>query len=196
MQTARTLFEEADPFEGKERIENLSPQFRTFADEKYKCCYSPEVLLGYMYAVLHSPTYRTKYREFLKRDFARIPFVDERETFTRLSTLGWELLQVHLLKSIPQALEVDVTGGDFDVKKPQYDAEHERLHINKTDYFSQVPQDVWEFHIDGYPVLDTYLKSRKGRTLSLDEIEAIQTIANALRFTIDQRQRIDACWPP
>ena len=56
LQTARTLFEEADPFEGKERIENFSPQFRKFADEKYKCCYSPEVLLGYMYAVMQSPT--------------------------------------------------------------------------------------------------------------------------------------------
>lgn len=196
LQTARTLFEEADPFEGKERIENFSPQFRKFADEKYKCCYSPEVLLGYMYAVMHSPTYRTKYREFLKRDFAHIPFVDERETFAKLSTLGWELLQVHLFKSIPQAVAVDVTGGDFDVENVQYDAKHERLYINKTDYFSEVPQDVWEFHIDGYAVLDTYLKSRKGRTLSLDEIEAIQNIVNALRFTIEQMQRIDACWQP
>ena len=196
LQTAGTLFEEADSFKGKERIENFSPQFRKFADEQYKCCYSPEALLGYMYAVMHSPTYRTKYREFLKRDFSRIPFVDERETFANLSTLGWELLQVHLLKSIPQAVAVDVTGGDFDVEKVQYDAKHERLSINETDSFSPVPQDVWEFHIDGYPVLDTYLKSRKGRTLSLDEIEAIQNIANALRFTIDQMQRIDACWQP
>ena len=149
-----------------------------------------------MYAVMHSPTYRTRYREFLKRDFSRIPFVDERETFARMSTLGWELLQVHLLKSIPQVLDVDVTGGDFGVENPQYDAEHERLYINKTQYFSRLPQDVWGFHIDGYPVLNTYLKSRKGRTLSLDEIEAIQNIANALRFTIDQMQRIDACWQP
>lgn len=196
LQTAGTLFEEADSFKGKERVENFSPQFRKFADEQYKCCYSPEALLGYMYAVMHSPTYRAKYREFLKRDFSRIPFVDERETFANLSTLGWELLQVHLLKSIPQAVAVDVTGGDFDVENVQYEAKHERLSINKTDSFSPVPQDVWEFHIDGYPVLDTYLKSRKGRTLSLDEIEAIQNIANALRFTIEQMQRIDACWQP
>ena len=195
-QIAGTLFEEADSFQGKERIENFSPQFRKFADEKYKCYYSPEVLLGYMYAVMHSPTYRTKYREFLKLDFPRIPFVDKRETFATLSTLGWKLLQVHLLKSIPQALDVDVTDGDFDVENSHYDAEHERMYINKTQYFAPVPQDVWGFHIDGYQVLDTYLKSHKDRTLSLDEIEAIQNIANALRFTIDQMQRIDECWQP
>ena len=137
-----------------------------------------------------------KYRDFLRLDFPRIPFVDKRETFATLSTLGWELLQVHLLKSIPQALDVDVTGSDFVVEKPCYEALRERLYINKTQYFAPVPKDVWEFHIDGYPVLGTFLKYRKGRMLSLDEIEAIQSIINALRFTIDQMQRIDECWQP
>ena len=190
------LFENVDPLEGKERIENFSQKFREFVDKKYECHYSPEVLLGYIYAVMHSPTYRVKYRDFLRLDFPRIPFVDKRETFATLSTLGWELLQAHLLKSIPQALDVDVTGSDFVVEKPCYEAVHERLYINKTQYFAPVPKDVWEFHIDGYPVLGTFLKYRKGRMLSLDEIEAIQNIINALRFTIDQMQRIDECWPP
>ena len=149
-----------------------------------------------MYAVLHSPTYREKYRDFLKIDFPRVPFVNQRETFEALAALGWELVQAHLLKAIPQALTVDVTPGDFAVEKPAYDAQRERLHINKAQYFAPVPQDVWEFHIDGYQVLKQYLKSRKGRTLSLDEIENIQNVVNVLRFTIDQMQRIDACWKP
>ena len=57
-----------------------------------------------------------------------------------------------------------------------------------------MPQDVWAFHIGGYQVLYTYLKSRKGQTLSLDEIENIQHIVNVLRFTIDQMERIGECW--
>ena len=191
---ATALFEDEDPFQGKERIENFSPEFRAFIDTHYQHRYSPEDILGYIYAVLHSPTYRQKYLDFLKTDFPRIPFVDERETFETLSQIGWELMQAHLLKTIPDTLTVDVTAGDFTVEKPRYDPQHERLYINKTQYFSSVPQNVWAFHIGGYQVLSTYLKSRKGRTLSLDEIENIQHIVNVLRFTIDQMERIGECW--
>ena len=191
-----SLFEEDDPFQGKERIENFTPQFRAFVDEEYKRRYSPEDILGYAYAVLYSLTYREKYRDFLKIDFPRIPFVNQRDTFETLSTLGWDLVQAHLLKAVPQSLKVEPTPGDFTVEKPVYDARRERLHISKQQYFSPVPQDVWEFHIGGYQVLNQYLKSRKGRTLSLDEIENVQNVVNVLRFTIDQMQRIDACWKP
>ena len=191
-----SLFEKDDPFEGKERIENFSPKFRAFVDKHYQHHYSPEEILGYIYAVLHSPTYRETYLDFLKIDFPRIPFVKQRKTFEALSALGWELIQAHLLKSIPQELNVAVTKGDFKVEKPAYDSQNERLHINKTQYFSPVPADVWAFHIGGYQVLDKYLKSRKGRTLSLDEIENIQNVVNVLRFTIDQMGRIDVTWKP
>ena len=190
------LFEDADPFQGKERIENLSPKFRAFIDAKYKHPYSPEDILGYVYAVLHSSTYRETYLDFLKIDFPRIPFVNQCKTFEALSALGWELIQAHLLKSIPQELNVAVTKGDFKVEKPTYDPQHERLRINKTQYFSPVPRDVWAFHIGGYQVLDKHLKSRTGRTLSLDEIENVQNVVNVLRFTIDQMKRIDECWRP
>ena len=191
-----TLLEEDDPFEHKERIENFSQQFRAFINANYQHRYSPEDILGYIYAVLHSPTYRQKYLDFLKTDFPRIPFVDDRTAFETLSQLGWGLLQAHLLKSIPATLNVDVTSGDFKVEKPHYDPQYERLHINKQQSFRPIPADVWDFHIGGYQVLDKYLKSRKGRTLSLDEIENVQNIVNVLRFTIEQMERIDECWKP
>ena len=193
---ATRLFEDKDPFQGKERIENFSPEFRAFVDTHYQHHYSPEDILSYIYAVLHSPTYRQKYLDFLKIDFPHIPFVNERETFEALAALGRELMQAHLLKTIPDTLTVDVTAGNFVVEKPRYDSQNERLYMNKTQYFSPVPRDVWAFHIRGYQVLDKYLKSRKGRVLSLDEIENIQNVVNVLRFTIDQMERIDNCWKP
>ena len=192
-ENVKGMFKEEGPFQGEDRVENFSRNFRTFMDKKYKRHYGPEEILGYLYAVFHSPTYRGKYLEFLKNDFPRVPFVTRRKTFETLSALGWELIQAHLLKSLPQEPVIDVTSGDFIVERPRYDARSERLHINKQQHFSSVPCDVWEFHIDGYQVLDKYLKSRKGRTLSLDEIETVQAIVNVLRFTIDQMQRIDAC---
>ena len=184
------LFEETEPFE------NLTKNFRTFVDKEYKHHYSPEDIFGYIYAMLHSPAYRAKYLEFLKSDFPCIPFVDNSKTFEALSALGWELVQVHLIKSVPQKLKVDISPGNFKVEKPTCNDQSQRLNINKTQYFTPVPQDVWDFHIGGYQVLNQYLKARKGRTLSLDEIENVGNMVNVLRFTIDQMQRIDKCWKP
>jgi len=190
------LFEVDDPFNDKDRIENLAPEFRAFIDQKYGHHYEPEEILGYIYAVLHSPTYRRKYAEFLKIDFPRIPFADDRQTFEKLAALGWRLVQAHLLKDIPNQPRVEITKGRDLVEKPTYNAPEQRLYINPQRYFAPVPEDVWNFHIGGYQVLDKYLKSRKGRELSLDEIENIINVVKVLRFTIDQMQEIDATWQP
>ena len=165
-------------------------------DLKYGYHYEPEEILGYIYGVLHSPTYRQKYAEFLKIDFPRIPFVDDRELFEKMSRLGWRLVQAHLLKDIPAQPQVEITRGRDLVEKPTYNAPEQRLYINPQQYFAPVPEDVWNFHIGGYQVLDKYLKSRKGRQLSLDEIENIITVVKVLRFTIDQMREIDEIWQP
>ncbi|MDP3183023.1 MAG: type ISP restriction/modification enzyme [Desulfobaccales bacterium] len=183
-------------FKGKERIENIAPAFRQFIDKKYGHHYEPEEILGYIYAVLHSPTYRRKYAEFLKIDFPRIPFVDDHTTFEKLAALGRQLVQAHLLKDIPATLKVEVTKGSDAVEKPVYAAPQQRLYFNAEQYFAPVPEDVWNFHIGGYQVLDKYLKSRKGRELSLDEKENIMNVIKVLRFTIDRMQEIDEIWRP
>ncbi|MFI5305166.1 MAG: type ISP restriction/modification enzyme [Nitrospiria bacterium] len=191
-----SLFDEEDPFQGKERIENLAPEFRKFLDEKYKNSYSPEEILGYIYAVLHSPTYRKKYLEFMRIDFPRIPFVDNRKTFETLSKLGLALVAAHLLKDIPSNPEVSINKGNNQVDKPVYNSKEQRLYINKTQYFTPVTKDVWNFQIGGYKVLDKYLKYRKGRELTLDENENIINVIKVLRFTIDQMEKIDNVWKP
>ena len=76
----------------------------------------------------------------------------------------------------------------------RWSPEDERISINKTQSFAPVPEPVWNFHIGGYQVIDKYLKSRKGRTLSLDEINHVGRIADALAFTIEQMAKIDAVY--
>jgi len=190
------MIEQIDPFQGKDRIENFSPAFRTFIDNKYEHHYSPEDIMGYIYATLHSTAYRRKYVDFLKRDFPRISFVDDRERFEKLSKLGWALVQAHLLKDIPSKPNVEVSQNDDPIEKPVYDPEGQRLYANKNLYFAPVPEDVWNFYIGGYQVLDRYLKYRKGRRLSLDEKENIINVVRVLRFTIDQMTEIDRTWKP
>ncbi|MBM4300367.1 MAG: hypothetical protein FJ121_02390 [Deltaproteobacteria bacterium] len=190
------LFVEELQAQYNERRENFAPKFRAFIDLKYGHRYEPEEILGYIYAVLHSPAYRQKYAEFLKIDFPRIPFAGDRKTFEALARSGWALVQAHLLKDIPAQPQVDITKGSDRVEKPTYHAPEQRLYINPQQYFAPVPADVWNFHIGGYQVLDKYLKSRKGRQLSLDEIENIINVVKVLRFTIDQMREIDEIWQP
>lgn len=178
-----------------EKVENFTPLFRSFIDKKYAYHFTPEEIFGYIYAVLHAPTYRSVFAEFLRLDFPRIPFVELRDDFERLATLGWDLAQKHLLRDVPQKGLGGFWGkGDYSVEKPTYAEADQSILINKTQYFKPVPKAVWEFHIGGYQVIDKYLKSRKGRTLSLDEIENVTNICNVLQFTIDAMAEIDAIY--
>ena len=182
---------------GSSRTENFTPIFREFLDGQYGEHYDPEQILGYIYAVLHAPTYRSRYAEFLRIDFPRIPFAETPEQFEALSVLGWDLIQTHLLKTVPRSkprLGDYVGKGDHTVDGVVYSPDETTIWINpkRTQGFANVPQAVWDFHIGGYQVLDKYLKSRKGRTLNLDEQTHVGNIAESLNFTIAQMALIDA----
>lgn len=189
-------------FEGGIQKEvNYKKEFIDYFDSKYNKKYVPEEIIGYIYAVLHSPTYRNKYTEFLKIDFPRIPFTDDKKTFEKLSSLGWELTQVHLMKDLDSHLHGnDSIGvysgeGNNEVVKVEYVKNKKtnlfRIKINPNQYFENVPEQIFNFHIGGYQVLDKYLKGRKGRELTLDEIENVEKIVKIIRFTIEQMKKID-----
>ena len=112
----------------------------------------------------------------------------------RMSSLGWALVQAHLLRvpRPPGERIGDYFGkGDHTVESVRYSPQEATIWINRTQGFSNVPQDVWDHHIGGYQVLDKYLKSRKGRALDLDEQTHVGEIAESLAFTIKQMARID-----
>ena len=145
--------------------------------------------------MLNAPTYRTRYAEFLRIDFPRIPFPEAKVAFDTLSGLGWALIQAHLLRQLPRKKLATYHGsGDHTVEAVRYVPADAAIAINKDQFFRPVPLPVWEFHIGGYQVLDKYLKSRKGRKLSLDEINHVSAIADSLAFTIDQMAKIDAAY--
>lgn len=104
-------------------------------------------------------------------------------------------MQAHLLREVPRSGLADFHGkGDRTVDAVRYSSEEKAVWINKTQNFAPVPDAVWEFHIGGYQVLDKYLKSRKGRVLSLEEINHVSAVADSLAFTIDQMARIDVAY--
>ncbi|MDQ1266994.1 MAG: hypothetical protein QG635_2147, partial [Bacteroidota bacterium] len=180
------------------KSENFTPEFREFIDGKYNTHkpFSPEEIIGYIYAILHCPSYREKYSEALMLDFPAVPFCDSAELFEKLSSLGLDLIQKHLLKSIPSGEDFRILGenkgnGDNIILKPSYNPSSKALFYNKTQYFADIPEEVYEFNIGGYQVLNKYLKDRKGRLLSLDEITNIENVVKVLVYTIEQMKKID-----
>ncbi len=188
-------------FKENDKKDNFTEEFRQFLKTKYKKEFSVEQIAGYIYAILHSETYRTKYAEFLKMDFPRIVFTDSEKVFEKLSVLGFELIEKQLMKKQFAFKELAELGnypiaGDNIVVKPEFktlqinNKTHLRLYINKTQYFETVPENVYNFYIGGYQVLDKYLKDRKGRSIA-DELFHITEIIKTIHFTIEQMKKID-----
>ena len=159
--------------------------------------FGPEDVFHYIYGVLHSPTYRVRYAEFLKTDFPRVPLTSDRKLFAGLAAKGAELVGLHLMES--KALDALITkwpiaGSDM-VEKVRYEEKGRRVWINGTQYFEGVPPEVWGFHVGGYRVCERWLKYRKGRKLSWDDVQHYQRVVVALAETIRLMGEIDALIP-
>ena len=150
----------------------------------------PQDLFDYIYAVLHSPSYRERYKEFLKIDFPRIPYPTDWERFRDLVEKGEELRQLHLMEDMPSK-----TGITFPVAGSlQVDCYHwqeNRVYINAEQYFDGVPESAWQFFIGGYQPAQKWLKDRKGMTLSFDDVKHYGCIIYVLQQTERIMQEID-----
>ncbi len=178
--------------------------------------FGPEDIFHYIYAIFHSPTYRTRYAEFLKIDFPRLPVTSDTALFTDLVAKGAELVDLHLLR-LPGSSGVGGNGGaailltpgkqgiSFPhsgtgiVEKVVYIAPKEsepgRVAINSTQFFMGIDRDIWEAQIGGYQPLEKWLKDRKGRKLSMDDILHYMRIVIALRETQRIMAEIDGLIP-
>jgi len=176
----------------------------TFTNEKEqtKNTFAPIDILDYIYAVLHSPNYRDRYKEFLKIDFPRVPYPKDQATFWQLVKLGKEIREIHLLESAKVDDFITSYLGDGDNvitrKLTKTDIGYEpitetlgKLWINDTQYFNNVPLIAWEFFIGGYQPAQKWLKDRKGRTLGFEDIFHYQKIIVALTETHRIMQEID-----
>lgn len=163
----------------------------TSEKELSKDSFAPIDILDYIYAVLHSPSYREKYKEFLKIDFPRVPFPKDKETFWSLVKLGSQIRQIHILESSiteKYITQYPIAGNDT-VSKPQY--KEGRVYINENQYFDNVPEISWNFFIGGYQPAQKWLKDRKDRKLEFEDILHYQKIIVALFETDRLMKEID-----
>ncbi|GAA7162036.1 hypothetical protein BD0049_15020 [Helicobacter pylori] len=164
--------------------ENFTPEFRSFIDKHYSHHFEPLEVLGYIYALLYSPNYRKRYEEFLKADYPKILFTKNKDLFRVLSLLGIELIGLHVLnqESLNYSFEKlkDATIGEscykeernpIISKKPSHN--EQRLYINHSAYFRGVSEEIYDYMIGGYGVLEKYLKSHKDEPCNFDHVSNI-----------------------
>ncbi len=175
--------------------ENFMPEFRGFIDKHYNHSFEPLEILGYIYALLYSPNYRKRYESFLKIDYPKILFTENKDLFRALSLLGIELIGLHVLnqESLNYSFEKlkDATIGESYyieshernpiIKKLSHN--EQRLYINHSAYFSGVSQEIYDYRIGGYCVLDKYLKSHKNESCDFDHVtRIIKVIARTIEI--------------
>ncbi|GAA8875766.1 DNA methyltransferase [Helicobacter pylori] len=165
--------------------ENFTPEFRSFIDKHYNHSFEPLEVLGYIYALLYSPNYRKRYKDFLKADYPKILFTKNKDLFRALSLLGIELIGLHVLnkESLNYSFEKlkDATIGESGykdernpiIKKHSHNEPEQRLYINHSAYFRGVSEEIYDYRIGGYGVLDKYLKSHKNERCEFDHVSNI-----------------------
>lgn len=165
---------------------------------------APEDVLAWIYAVLYTPSYRSRYADQLKRDFPRIPLPPNAPLYERLRYIGAELIALHVMDQVlPRITRFDVTGNNA-VDKVRWTAGvdgHGKVWINTSQHFDGVPQPVWEMQIGGYRVAEKWLKDRKGRQLNYDDLTHYQSVIAALARTLQLQEALDVAieqaggWP-
>jgi len=185
-----------------EKVPNLDKDVVTKIEESIRASASPretktspESIFDYIYAVLHTPEYRERYREFLKVDFPRIPYPTNATTFRKLAKIGGELRELHLMKTKPTASERNrianfPKGGSNVVEDVRF--ADGKVYINDGQYFDHVNEADFGFFIGGYQPAQKWLKDRKGRTLANEDIDHYQAIILALSRTRALMQKLSA----
>jgi len=174
------------------KIPNFNKEIHDKIIVSIKSKVEPENILDYIYAVLHSPSYREKYKEFLKIDFPSVPYPKDVESFKKLVAFGSELRSLHLLESskVNQFITTYPIAGSDTVEKLVY--KNGKVFINAEQYFGTVPEVAWNFYIGGYQPAQKWLKDRKGRVLTNTDIEHYQKIIVALAETNRIMKEIDS----
>jgi len=193
--TMMMIFETAEAYRPKKP--NINQALIDFLTKTYAKMAKPEKIFYYIYAILYSNIYRTKYAEFLKIDFPRVPFTKDYELFSKMAEYGQNLVDLHLLKSaeIDQPIAKFQGKADERVEKLRYDEKEKRAYINESQYFEGITEEVWQYQIGGYQVCNKWLKDRKKRLLSLDDIKHYCKIVTSLQKTIEVQKAIDDIYP-
>ena len=153
--------------------------------------FTAKEILYYIYAVLNSNSFRNKFGSILKIDFPRVPFVNDKKVFKKLSKFGEQLVSYHLLDENIQSKITFPERGSDTIDKIKFDEKKNQVWINKKQYFDKVSLKLWNFQLGGYMPIQKYLKDRKGKKLTHDELMLYPMLVESILRTIEVQSEID-----
>ena len=177
---------------------NFTPEFKEFIiKSKVLKDKRVEQILAFIYANLFNPTYRKKYLEYLKIGFPRVNFEVSESEFETFAKIGQRLIDLHLLKNIPNDESIALKFSDkADKQKPNFTLEKPRfiddkIMLNKDLEIVGIAKSIFEFSIGGYKVLDKWLKYRVGKALSKAELEHLVNVACIIKEMIKIQNELE-----
>ena len=182
-----------------EKTPNFTREFSEYkANHKVLKDKSPEQILAFIYGNLYNPNYRAKYIEYLKIGFPRIDFEVSHSRFTKLAELGQNLIDLHLMKNIPSDKTIDLrfrenankSNPNFVLEKPKYEPNQQKIVLNSDLEIVGIAQEVWDYTIGGYKVLDKWLKYRVDYQCNQNELTHILNVAKILKATISLQAQL------
>jgi predicted helicase len=178
----------------QKRIPNFSKEFLERLQSKLGSLPRPKDIFFYIYAILHSPTYRKRYKEFLRVDYPRIPLTSKSRLFESLSKLGCELVLLHTMESPKQQNTVICLKGEGNnvvgtIRKTSF--KDDRLKINKNQFFEKINEKVYNYYTGGYQLIKKWLKDRKGNELTEQEVINFNKIIISISRSLEIMDEID-----
>lgn len=178
----KDMMDDCIPNFNKEELEKLTQNLKDKPQ--------PQEVFDYCYGILYDPNYREKYNEFLKRDYPKVPVIENEKVFSDYSKFGKQLRELHLMKTDAK-LDLQIEPNDatnLQIEFVKY--LDEKLFINKQTSINGISQNVWEYMIGGYQVLDKWFKSHKGELFDFEKFNHIQKVAGILAETIKIQEQL------
>ena len=186
--------------DGKNKgVANFTQEFIDFINTKPYANATPEEILAYIYAVLYHPAYRERYSEYLKIDFPKIPFTDDIDVFTKMVHYGKELIDLHLMEKTPnyQQIRINTNTNDYSSvveklnSKQRYKENENKIYINQTLFIEEVSEEIWEYKIGSYQVIDKWIKYRIGRELDYNDLKLLEDMVKIIKKTIEIQEKLE-----
>lgn len=184
-----------NPVDNK-RVPNIKSEFIELITVSYKSSSKPIDIFNYIYAILFSDIFRHQYAEDLRKDFPKIPFTSKSDLFLKLAKLGENLISFHLLKNVGLNKPISrFFGKDSEYVEDKIVYKDGKIYVNESQYFDNVQQEVWDYCIGGYPVLDRWLKERSGKHLDENDIRHVCKVITAISKTLEIQKEVDKLYP-
>ena len=172
-----------------EQTSNINIKYYNILTQNLQEKPSAEEIFDYCYGVLYDTKYREKYNEFLKRDYPRVSIIENKEMFDKYVQAGSSLRKLHLMETnVIKDLSIESSDNNLSIEQVKYI--DEKLYINKNTAIIGISEEIFNYYIGGYQVIDKWLKSHKGETLNYDNFTHLKKIAGIVEETINIQNQL------